>query len=67
MARSHDPVLQVAPLDLNGSFELDVLELAAIASAVHDRLPHLQQRADLGHREQAIVSNRRDRWREWAF
>ena len=67
MARSHDPVLQVAPLDLNGSFELHVLELTAIASAVHDRLPHLQQRADLCHREQAVVGDRREGWREWAF
>jgi hypothetical protein len=48
---AHDPMLQVTPFDLDGSLELHVLELAAIASAVHDGLPHLQQRADLGPRE----------------
>ena len=60
-------MLHVTPFNLNGSFELDVLELAAIASAVDDRLPHLQQRADLVHREQAVVGDRREGWREWAF
>ena len=64
---ARDPVLQVAPFDLNGSLELHVLELTAVASAVHDRRPHLQQRADLADREQAVVGDRIDRWRQWAF
>jgi hypothetical protein len=48
---------------LDGILELHIPEIAAVARAVHNGLPDLQQRADVGAREQAVVVDRRDRRR----
>jgi hypothetical protein len=48
---------------LDGTPELHIPEIAEVARTVHNGLPDLQQRADVGDRDQAVVGERCDRRR----
>jgi hypothetical protein len=54
-------MLQVTSFDLDGSLELHILEIAVVAGSVHHGLPDLQQCANVGDGQQAVVRDRRDR------
>jgi len=54
-------MLQVTSFDLDGSLELHMLEIAVVAGSVHHGPPDLQQCADVGDGQQAVVRDRRDR------